>query len=93
MAQQLAYMILLQALRLHLQEGAARGIGWLFALADPPIRTAMAWMHDAPGHKWTLQGLADCLGIVPHGICTEIQKAGGDDLNGISDAVAHVAGR
>jgi len=59
MAQQLAYMILLQALRLHLQEGSAQGVGWLFALADPPIRTAMAWMHDAPGHKWTLQGLAD----------------------------------
>ena len=27
--------MLLQALRLHLHEGAAQGVGWLFALADP----------------------------------------------------------
>ncbi len=63
MAQQLAYMILLQALRLHLQEGATRGVGWLFALADPPVRAAITWMHSVPGQKWTLQGLADRVGM------------------------------
>ena len=62
MAQQLAYMILLQALRLHLQEGTAQGVGWLFALADPQIRTAIPCIHDAPGDKWTVQGLANRIG-------------------------------
>lgn len=63
MAQQLAYMILLQALRLHLQEGTAQGVGWLFALADPQIRTAIACIHDAPGDRWTLQGPANRIGM------------------------------
>jgi AraC-like DNA-binding protein len=63
MAQQLAYMILLQALRLYLQEGAAEGVGLLFGLADPNMRMAITWMHDAPGDKWTLQGLANRLGM------------------------------
>jgi len=63
MAQQLAYMILLQALRLYLQEGAAEGAGLLFGLADPHMRMAITWMHDAPGDKWTLQGLASRLGM------------------------------
>lgn len=63
MAQQLAYMMLLQALRLHLQEEGAQGVGWLFALADPHMRTAIRCMHEAPEHHWTLQELAARLGM------------------------------
>ena len=33
-AQHLAHMMLVQALRLHLAEGLNGGVGWLFALAD-----------------------------------------------------------
>jgi hypothetical protein len=33
-AQQLAYMMLVQAHRLHLADGARGSVGWLFALAD-----------------------------------------------------------
>jgi len=62
-AQQLAYMMLVQALRLHLQEEAAKGVGWLTALADPQMRTAITCMHDDPGHLWTLQELADRLAM------------------------------
>lgn len=63
MAQQVAYMMLLQALRLHLQEEAAKGVGWLFALADPQMRVAITSMHDDPGHPWTLQELANRLAM------------------------------
>lgn len=58
MGQQLAHMILLQALRLHLQEDAVKGVGWLFALADPQLRAAIQCMHDHPEHPWTLENLA-----------------------------------
>ena len=61
-AQQLAYTMLIQALRLHLQE-AADGVGWLFALADPQMRIAIACMHDDPGHPWTLQEFAKRVGV------------------------------
>jgi AraC-like DNA-binding protein len=59
--QQLACMMLVQALRLHLAEG--RGVGWLFALADKSMSTALASMHDDPAHPWTLQKLAERVGM------------------------------
>jgi AraC-like DNA-binding protein len=62
-AQQLAYMMLIQALRLHLADGARSGVGWLFALADKQMRAAITCMHDNPGHPWTLQNLAERVGM------------------------------
>jgi AraC-like DNA-binding protein len=57
-AQQLATMMLVQALRLHLAEGARARPGWLFALADQRMKAAITSMHDEPAHRWTLQKLA-----------------------------------
>jgi AraC-like DNA-binding protein len=62
-AQQLAYMMLIQALRLHLAEGEGSGVGWLFALADKQMSAAITCMHDDPGHPWTLQKLAARAGM------------------------------
>jgi AraC-like DNA-binding protein len=62
-AQQLAYMMLIQALRLHLADGATRGAGWLFALTDKQMSAAITSMHDNPGHSWTLQELAVRVGM------------------------------
>jgi AraC-like DNA-binding protein len=62
-AQQLAYMMLIQALRLHLADGARSGVGWLFALADQQMTAAITCMHDEPGHPWTLQMLAERVGM------------------------------
>ena len=62
-AQQLACMMLVQALRLHLADGAKGGVGWLFALADKQMSAALAAMHEDPGHAWTLQELAARVGM------------------------------
>ncbi len=62
-AQHLAYMILVQALRLHLAEGLKGGVGWLFALADKQMSVAIHAMHDDPAHRWTLQELAGRAGM------------------------------
>ncbi len=62
-AQQLAYTILVQALRLHLAEGLRGGVSWLFALADPQMREAITAMHDEPAHRWTIQELAEHVGM------------------------------
>jgi len=62
-AQQLAYVMLVQALRLHLADGARGGVGWLFALADKQMSAAITCMHDDPGHPWTLQNLAERVGM------------------------------
>jgi AraC-like DNA-binding protein len=58
-AQHLAHMMLVQALRLHQEEEATIGKGWLFALADRQIGMAIAAMHEDPSHRWTLQALAE----------------------------------
>jgi AraC-like DNA-binding protein len=62
-AQQLAYMMLIQALRLHLAEREGSGVGWLFALADKQMNAAITCMHDDPGHPWTLQKLGERCGM------------------------------
>jgi AraC-like DNA-binding protein len=62
-AQQLAYMMLIQALRLHLADTASAGRGWLSALADKHMSIAIASMHNDPGYPWTLQSLAERVGM------------------------------
>ena len=57
-AQQIAYMILVQALRLHLAEKTTGSVGWLFAMADKSLKVALDCMHEKPSHPWTLQELA-----------------------------------
>ena len=59
----LAHMMLVQALRLHLTEGAGPRVGWLFALSDRQISTALNAMHENPAHRWTLQELASRAGM------------------------------
>jgi AraC-like DNA-binding protein len=62
-AQHLAYMMLVQALRLHLADGATGGVGWLFALADKQMSAAITAMHEDPAQRWTLQALAAQAGM------------------------------
>lgn len=61
--QQLAYMMLIQALRLHLADTASASRGWLSALSDKHMSVAIASMHNDPGYPWTLQSLAKCVGM------------------------------
>ncbi len=62
-AQQLATMMLLQALRLHLAKGLKSGVGWLFALADPQMCAAISAMHADPARRWTVQAMAEHAGM------------------------------
>lgn len=62
-AQHLAHMMLIQALRLHLAEAGADAVGWLFALADKRLGAAIGAIHEAPAHPWTLHALAARAGM------------------------------
>jgi AraC-like DNA-binding protein len=62
-AQHLAHMMLVQALRLYVADGSMGGVGWLFALADKQMGAAIHSMHDDPAHPWTLQALAERVGM------------------------------
>ncbi|MGO6671607.1 AraC family transcriptional regulator [Rhizobium leguminosarum] len=62
-AQHLAHMMLVQALRVHLTEGASGDANWFVALADKQIGAAINAMHADPAFRWTLQELADRAGM------------------------------
>jgi AraC-like DNA-binding protein len=61
--QHLAYMMLVQALRLHLEEELIGCVGWLSALRDKQMSAVIQSMHDDPAHRWTLQKLAERAGM------------------------------
>jgi AraC-like DNA-binding protein len=62
-AQQVAYTLLVEALRLHLAAKQQNGTGWLFALADERMRKALSSIHETPAHAWTLEQLAHVVGM------------------------------
>lgn len=61
--QQMAYAMLIQALRLHLGDASRDKVGWFFALADRQLSAAISSMHSDPGRQWTLQILAEKIGM------------------------------
>jgi AraC-like DNA-binding protein len=61
--QQLAYMMLIQALRLHLSDASVAVPGWMSALSDKHMSIAIACMHQEPGRRWTLESLAERVGM------------------------------
>lgn len=62
-AEHLAHLMLVLALRLFLTEGAEGRVGWLFALADRQIGKAINDMHADPGYRWSLPELAARVGM------------------------------
>lgn len=76
-AQQLATLLLVQALRLHLADGATAGVGWLFALADKRLGAALTALHQDPARRWTVQVLAECAGMSRTSFAVKFKEAVG----------------
>jgi AraC-like DNA-binding protein len=55
---QYAQLLLVQVLRLALEQQAAIQPGWLNLLGDPALRPALTLMHGKPGYPWGLEDLA-----------------------------------
>jgi AraC-like DNA-binding protein len=62
-AQHLAQMMLIQALRVYMAGGLSGGVGWLFALSDRQMAAAISAMHNDPAYGWTVQALAEHAGM------------------------------
>ena len=91
-AQQLAYMMLVQALRLHLADGARGGVGWLFALADKQMGAAIACMPRRSSASLDTTGAGGTRRHVAIDLCFEIQTDGGGGTYGVPDTLADAAG-
>jgi AraC-like DNA-binding protein len=57
-AQHLAHMMLIQALRIHLEADKANSTGWLAALGHRQISAALNAIHGEPARRWALHELA-----------------------------------
>ncbi|CAH1672870.1 MULTISPECIES: AraC family transcriptional regulator [unclassified Chelatococcus] len=62
-AQHLAHMMLVQALRMHLSDELNGSSRWFVALADKQIGIAIRAIHADPARRWTLQELAEHAGM------------------------------
>ena len=74
----LAQTLLIEALRLHMAERSLRNTGWLFALAEPPMRAVIAAMHAEPGRRWTLRDLAHVAGMSRSSFAARFKEAVGE---------------
>ncbi len=74
--QQLAYMILVEALRLHLDD--SRGVGWLFGLADRQVGAAITAIHRDPARRWTVATLAAEVGMSRSAFAARFRQLAGD---------------
>ena len=75
-AQQLALMILIQALRLYLDANA--GVGWLFALSDQRVGAAIKAIHREPSRRWTVETLAARAGMSRAGFAAQFRQLVGE---------------
>lgn len=63
MVKQLAYVMLIQVLRLSSTDTAGSGPCWLSGLSDTHMSVVIASMHKTPGYPWTLRSLAERTGM------------------------------
>lgn len=63
MAEHLAQVFLIQALRVHLERVGTGQVGWLFALTDPQLSGVLGALHAEPAYLWTVQEMAERAGL------------------------------
>jgi AraC-like DNA-binding protein len=62
-ATRLGEVLFIQALRAHIASGPERNKGWLRAIFDPQIGTALRAIHDSVKTSWTVESLAEAAGM------------------------------
>src|SRR6202041_2199919 len=62
-ASRLAEVLFIQVLRAHIASGPERNKGWLRAIFDPQIGTALSDLHDRVNTPWTVESLAEAAGM------------------------------
>ena len=62
-ATRLAEVLFIQVLRAHIESGPKRNKGWLRAIFDPQIGTALSAIHDKVNIPWTVESLAEAAGM------------------------------
>jgi len=59
----LTELLFIQVIRLWIDQQAEASVGWIAALRDQPISTALGLIHQSPDHKWTVNELAEAVAL------------------------------
>jgi AraC-like DNA-binding protein len=62
-ATRLAEVLFIQMLRAHIASGPERSKGWLRAVFDPQMGSALSAIHDSVKTPWTVESLAEAAGM------------------------------
>lgn len=62
MLRRLTELLFIQVIRLWIGQ-QAEASGWVGALRDQPISTALGLIHESPARKWTVQELAEAVAL------------------------------
>jgi AraC-like DNA-binding protein len=62
-ATRLAEVLFIQILRAHIASEPERNQGWLSAIFDPQVGTAVSAMHNSVNAPWTVESLAEAAGM------------------------------
>jgi AraC-like DNA-binding protein len=62
-ATRLAEVLFIQILRAHIASEPERNQGWLRAIFDPQVGSAVSAMHDSVNAPWTVESLAEAAGM------------------------------
>jgi AraC-like DNA-binding protein len=62
-ATRLAEVLFIQVLRAHIASGPEHNKGWLRAVFDPQMGTALSAIHDSVKTPWTVESLAEVAGM------------------------------
>jgi AraC-like DNA-binding protein len=62
-ATRLAEVLVIQLLRAHIASGSSRSKGWLRAVFDPQLGSALSALHDKVNAQWTVESLAESAGM------------------------------
>ncbi|MGO8147846.1 AraC family transcriptional regulator, partial [Rhizobium leguminosarum] len=63
MLPRLTELIFIEILRNQIMMAEPHAIGWLAALADPPLSRCLSLIHDDPNCDWSLEQLAAASGM------------------------------
>jgi AraC-like DNA-binding protein len=77
-ASHLAQTLLIEAFRLHLADRTTAGTGWLNALGEPRIRSALVAIHADPARRWKLEDLAAAAGMSRTSFATRFREILGE---------------
>jgi len=78
--ERLAELVIIEALRRHIQSMPAGGKGWLAGLNDRYVGRALALVHGRPGEPWTVEKLGRQVGLSRSALAERFGLAMGEPI-------------